>query len=226
MKAGYVYDINEIPEEEDCRVGIVVSLNRRASLSHCGVAYNVHNDLRILHLATHKDIRVDDEWGYFLVWVKPTFPAALQDALIPFFEVIEKKINAGDYHIPYGFKYENYSTFDGNGDLILGKGSKGLSCSTYVITLFHSIGIDLVDIKNWPSREEDLPWYAFIINIFERNGMSNNLIANLKQEIGVPRFRPEETAVSSALRQGTPAHYTEIWAHGKELLDYLYQIAR
>ena len=153
MKADYVYNIGEIPKEEDCKIGIVVSLNRKAQLSHCGVAYDIHGTLRILHLATHKDIRVDGDWGDFLVWVKPNLPAKLQEAMIPFFEVIEEKIKEGAYHIPYGFKYENYSSFDANGDLTLGKGSKGLSCSTYVITLFHSLGIDLVDISNWPSRK-------------------------------------------------------------------------
>ena len=226
MKAEYVYHIDEIPKEDNCKVGIVVSLNRSVQLSHCGVAYNIHDTLRILHLATHKDIRVDDDWGHFLVWVKPNIPTIFQEAMIPFFEVIENKIKAGAYHVPYGFKYENYSSFDRNGDLTLGKGSKGLSCSTYVITLFHSLGIDLVDIQNWPSRKEDLPWYAFIIDIFANNGMSNDFIEGLKKEIGVPRFRPEETAVSSALMKGGPAKYTDIWAHGKELLEYLYQITQ
>lgn len=225
MKAEYVFNIDEIPQDDDCKVGIVVSLNRRMRFSHCGVAYNIQNTLKIIHLATHKDVRVDEDWGHFLIWVKPKMPAIVQDTLIPFFEVIESKINAGAYHIPYGFKYENYSSFDRNGDLTLGKGSKGLSCSTYVITLFHSIGIDLVDIENWPSRKEDLPWYSFIIGIFTSGGMKSELLENLKKEIGAPRFRPEETAVSSALMSGGPAHYTEIWAHGRELLDYLYQIA-
>ena len=225
MKAEYVYNIDEIPQDEDCKVGIVVSLSRRMHLSHCGVAYNIHHKLKIIHLATHKDVRVDDEWGHFLIWVKPKMPAMLQESLIPFFEVIESKINAGAYHIPYGFKYENFSSFDGNGDLVLGTGSKGLSCSTYVITLFHSIGIDLVDIGNWPSRPEDLPWYYEIIQLFANNGMKSEFLNNLIKEIGAPRFRPEETAVSSALLSGGPAHYTDIWLHGKNLLDYLYQIA-
>lgn len=225
MKAEYVYNIDEIPEEDDCKVGIVVSLNRYYQLSHCGVAYNIHDTMRILHLATHKDIRVDKNWGHFLIWVKPNLPSLIQEAMIPFFEVIEAKIQEGAYHIPYGFKYENYSSFDRNGDLTLGKGSKGLSCSTYVITLFHSLGINLVDIQNWPSRKEDLPWYAKIIMLFINNGMSNDLIESLNKEIGAPRFRPEETAVSSALMRGVPANYREIWAHGKDLLDYLYEIA-
>lgn len=230
MKAGYVFDISEIPKQEDCQIGIVVSLDKPHKQLHCGVAYDLLNSLHILHLKTHKKPKHDTDWGDFTCWVKPNLNPFEQELLLPYFEAISECIEEGHHNIPYGFRYMEYANIDRQGQLTLGEHSSGLTCATYVLTLFHSNSFDFVDIDNWPSRQEDMAWYSGIIGLFARFasylGFSGKNLARLQEEMGCPRFRPEEAAVSAALYDNAPAPTDTIWSEGKELKEYLFEKAK
>ena len=229
MKADYVYDIENIPQREDCRIGIVVSFDKPHKQLHCGVAYDLMNSLHILHLKTHKKPKHDTVWGDFTCFVKPNLNSLEQELLLPYFEAISVSISEGHHDVPYGFRYDEYATIDRYGQLTLGEHSSGLTCATYILTLFHSNSFDFVDISNWPSRQEDLAWYAGIIGLFARFanylGFTGKNLARLQEEMGCPRFRPEEAAVSAALYNNAPASTQIIWNEGKNLKSYLLEKA-
>lgn len=227
MKADYVYDVEEVPQSEDFQIGIVVSLDKRHKQIHCGVAYDLMSAINILHLKTHKKPKHDTAWGDFLCVVKPSLSAIEQELLLPYFDAIKESIREGHHVVPYGFRYLEFATIDSQGQLTLGAHGSGLTCATYVLTLFHSNGFDLIDISNWPSREEDNKWYDGIINLFfhfaDVLGFSGKNLVRLKEEKGCPRIRPEEAAVSLALYNNSPAQTQTIRQEGNELKEYLFE---
>ncbi len=63
------------------------------------------------------------------------------------------------YRIPYAFRHGNNNCFDRDpgeaaGDLMLVDGL-GLTCSTFVLTVFQSVAVPLVSFDGWEKREED-----------------------------------------------------------------------
>ena len=93
------------------------------------------------------------------------------------------------------------------------------------MTIFHTFGIDLIDLGHWPIRDDDKKWEKHtkqICNIYkERNDMSREQILQMESEIGSKRYRPEEVAVSSALYDGNAADSNTIIRDGQELYNYL-----
>lgn len=230
MKEEYVYNIGEIPNEEGCLLGIVININRKWNKQrHCGIAFNLQGEPRVLHLATHNEVLCEKELNDFLCWIKPEIHPDLQQVFCTYLEVLGEAVEKGQKDIPYGFLYDDYARIEPDGTLILAGQECGLTCATFVLTLFHSQGFDLVDLNSWNSRDEDRSWFYqiisyFIDKFFTKGKMSLYHIKRLLSEVGCPRFRPEEIAVSSALYNQQPASTPDIRQAGSELLDYLLEI--
>lgn len=229
MKAAYVFNVDEIPQGS--KVGVVININRRWNKQrHCGIAYNLHESPQILHLATHNEVECKEGLTDFLCWVSPEMHETLQEAFCGYLEKLGEAVKAGNKNIPYGFLYDEYARITPDGTLILNGQECGLTCATFVLTLFNSIGVQLVDLNSWPPREEDKLWFIQILEMFVKHFLSKNRMSlehfkRLLCEIGCPRFRPEEIAVSSALHnQQTAASTDEIQQAGSGLLDYLLEI--
>src|SRR5437870_1694103 len=61
----------------------------------------------------------------------------------------------GPLVIPSALRYNNTRFSAVTGELMLGDGV-GLSCSTFVMTVFESAKVSLVDLSGWPVRPEDM----------------------------------------------------------------------
>lgn len=227
MKADYVYGIAET-SKFDFKIGIVLSLEPKNDQMHCGLAFDLENQKQVIHLASHNDLRCDDGLNSFKCIIKPNLAPIVQESFISLCDVIKEGIKRGNNQVPYGFLYDNYAIIENDGTLNLTEKEVGLTCATYVLTIFHSCGFNLVDISDWPPRDEDAPWYKKIIDLYSRFqkviGISSEHIEKLKLQMNVPRFRPEEVSVSSALYSGGPAPTVKVWEDGAALKKYLYQI--
>lgn len=227
MKHEYVFNLSEALGE-DFRIGVVLHLEKKHNQFHCGLAFDLDKSPNVIHLASHNDLRCDENLDEFECIIKTNLHQFTQESFESLCEVIRSDIQNGKIQVPYGFLYDDYALIHDDGTLELTPNEVGLTCATYVLTLFHSCGYNLVDIKSWPPRKEDIPWYSNMVSLFDRFGkflgVSSEHLERLKQQVNVPRFRPEEVAVSSALFNGQPADTIEIWEHGKELKEYMYSI--
>ena len=140
--------------------------------------------------------------------------------------IVDRGLDFND--IPYGFSYDGKSYFENDGSLVHSANCSGYTCGTFVLTIFHSLSLDLIDISAWPSREEDITWQIRILKRLleyaRKLGISNNHLLRLANEIGYPRYRPEEVAVSSTLydqHNGTPANCQSIITEGGLLNTYM-----
>lgn len=228
-KESYVCHLPLQNGETDSLIGVVVTLDDKHKQFHCGLAFQLDGDYKILHLAHHNALTCDKDCSEFKVFVIPNIPRELQIPFIQMCRAIKEEVDEGHNDVAYGLNYDEYASYV-DGKLYLAGNEIGLTCATYVITLFHSAGINLVDIHNWPEREEDKKWFDYVKRLFSIQkvkmflGMTKEHQEKVLNEKFGPRFRPEEVAVSSALYENSehrPAATTLIWEHGARLNQYM-----
>lgn len=230
-KQDYVFHAPTSMEEAKCLLGVAVSLQKEDDQFHCGLAFGMNgNHVNIIHLTGHNGLRLSTNWGIFKIFVKPNIGIDRQIAFLPLCKLIINNMGKEGFEVKYGLRYDEYAEYDENGLLHLGEHEIGLTCATYVLTLFHSVGFDLVDIHNWPMRESDKKWLKKIIETYSNPevkthvNMTKEHLEKMSNEDVTSRFRPEEVAVSSALFRGKAAPTDEIWKHGEMLNKYMYEI--
>jgi len=210
---------------------------------HTGIIYKDVDEgsISILHLAFHIKL-INDEFGALNTesnlwtdsdfWVIPIeFESSFQRALSAYCsniltrnELLMKE--SFDKGIMYGL-LSGDSKFVEDGTLILGKDCSGLSCSSFVIAVFNSIGIRLVDMSKWPSRQSDIAHHTLLLSWLKGPCMQlghMDHFARVEKEVGCPRVRPSEA--TAALRfEDKPADHESIWKLG-ETIETLVQEQR
>lgn len=181
---------------------------------HCGIAWSEGSNLRMLHLKWHCDLACEAP-GPDALWVRHTIPAERAKQVAAKCRLIWKR--HADGRIPFGFSY-TATHFDSAGGLVLGGSEVGLTCATFVMAVFSSVGIVLLDHKSWPQRPEDAAWHAFIVHRLRRSGHEGHAML-LEKEIGSVRFRPLEVAGGSAASGvvSTPTTFAYAEAAAKRL---------
>lgn len=173
-----------------------------------------------MHLAWH--FQLENEAvppDYFTHWIQPCFPAQrLRQAAAYFRRVWTAN---GHNRIPYGFSPPNDSLDVGSGAFLIGPPRFGLTCASFVLAAFHGARLPLVEYDTWPvERDGDHTWQLQIVEMLERHGASAEHIENIRSQIGLVRFRPEDVAAGAALVP-PPADFAAASALGESILERL-----
>ncbi len=77
---------------------------------------------------------------------------------------------------------------------------RGLTCATFVLAMFASHGIPLLQLSEWPDREEDRAWQEYIVGVLRKNGADEKHVNAVNEQVkrGCARYRPEEVAAAGA----------------------------
>lgn len=134
-------------------------------------------------------------------------------------------VGAKGTRVPYGFRYSP-TTFSPSGAVRISGDSIGLTCATFVMAMFLSVGVALLDEARWGGRAEDASWQEQVWVLMATNNsrlgiLESNLDKNLS-DIPCHRFRPEE--VVSAARfppQSHPVTFDTAAPLGAELVAKL-----
>jgi len=171
---------------------------------HCGIVYNdpEASNFNTLHLAFHYDLRNEHVYEKWLSKYRCVYPKIHKIRLEIVPEMCNRIIRRKEsYHIPYGLLFAGGTRIDDNGYIKIGDNESGLTCATFVMAVFESCRINLIDIKTWEPRRSDIKWHNKIIKDLIDNkikyGISDDHIENVKKEKGCARYRPEEVAISS-----------------------------
>lgn len=195
-------DLSKFPQSSDI-ISIIVGRIDGSNQLHCGIAYKYHGENKVIHLAWHNLLKDDSiSSNYFsndnYFFIKSSLPELRQQSISAFCRLVLKRKN--QQSIPYGLKYEG-SPFDKDGVIKLNNEVSGLTCATFVLSIFERCGIELISINSWEKRTSDKIWHESIINNLvstqQRFNISNNHINNVRKEKGCSRFRPNEVAISS-----------------------------
>lgn len=178
---------------------VVVAVGEHQNQRHIGVMHRDSNgQLHFLHLARHCHLRNDHHRPKYLsVWVAPGVPAERQRIVAAFCRRVWRK-NERD-GIPYAFSNPQDSLDPATGAFLVGPTRFGLTCSSFVLALFHAAGLQLAVYESWPAdRAGDREWQQSIIAALESLQTEQVHIDHLRGEVGAVRFRPEEVAASAA----------------------------
>lgn len=164
--------------------------------NHVGLIYRLDDDpARLLHLAWHFDLR--DELireDYF--WDAVGFLDSTNTAFMAAFLASVK--SAAVAGIPYGFDVSNrYFTL--HGEYVPPPDGKGLTCASFVFTVFRDQGFAVLDLKSWPARPSDEEWQRFVMRALDGSATEVHL-AELAADLPAVRIRPEEVAACSAVQ--------------------------
>lgn len=120
--------------------------------------------------------------------------------------------------LPYGLLYDNGS-FDPNGIPVLGNGV-GFTCATFILAVFKTAEINLIDLSTWQSRDSDAIWQKTIIGKLIECKAPKEHIEALENEVGCFRYRPDEVA-SAGCHYELPANFSCIQPYVMELHSLL-----
>lgn len=118
--------------------------------------------------------------------------------------------------IPYNVLYDGREHFDPYTRLYI-KGAPGLTCATFVDAVLRSIGFNLLDIFNWPGRDEDHSYLETLLNRLEHGRVDPERITNMRANHNNVRIRPEE--VCGAVSESS-------WPVTQDRADHLGRIVR
>jgi len=151
---------------------------------HAGVVYLHGSAVSVLHLGWEDSLSRAWKWPRF--WAAPDVEPERLSVVAGLCRLIWARFQKTK-RFPYGLKFN--ASFDADGRLQLREG-RGLTCATFVLAVFASAGITVVNERDWPVRKDDDE--AFLRDA-ERFA-SSELLAALREEIakGCQRFRPEE----------------------------------
>lgn len=168
-----------------------------ATQLHVGIGYRIESDLRLLHLAWHlklTDAPLCDDPNY--LGIRPNIPVMRQEEVAL---ACERIYATNGRSVPYSFSAPN-GCFDATtGDALFGPTKTGLTCATFVLAVFDSVGISLLKYDSWPAkREGDDEWRAFVIEeLGKAKANAAHLDAVLRESPGT-RYRPDDVAAAAA----------------------------
>lgn len=198
--------------------------------THTGILHRIKGDLFIQDMQWHERFRSVPcrERYYFVV---PALEEEEINDVTGMCRLIHGRHNSIDptqkYRIPYAFRYRNNVRFNvQTAELMLGDGL-GLTCSTFVLTVFESVNIPLVDFNGWQVRPDDNRRHDFLLGQM-KNGIPSakippahpDHVARVQAELPCIRVRPEEVAATGFF-DDLPAGFTELEPAGQWILERL-----
>lgn len=186
--------------------------------AHVGVTYlDASGEQQVIHLAFHFKLR-REAFQSSHGWVPPAQslpPVRLEHVAAMCERVWERHAVEG---LPYGFRYDS-SHFKANGAIVIGTQEHGLTCGTFILAVFRSVGIELLRLAEWPKRPDDQAFFEGVIEDLEDAGASQTHIDAVKGETQSLRYRPLEVAGGSSF--AAPASFADASAAAVLILTAL-----
>jgi hypothetical protein len=192
---------------------IVTAIALNPSATHVGVAWRADDGWRFLSLVGDRELKNNalrnGDWC--------VSPAVAPELLTLVSEMCRRVLDRNElYAIRFGFRFDS-TRFNDDGEYVLGENEVGLTCATFVLALFRSAGVELLRVREWPTRPDDEVRHNELIDSFASDRGDIEHINALQREVGVVRFRPEEVAAASAVPPH-PCSFTDASQAGVALL--------
>lgn len=189
----YVHSaVLEFPKE---RAAIAVS--RGAFGSHLGIAFHsVKDGVQVLHLRTHLLLSAETFDASKLCWVASPvdLPPKASVQIVSIIRSLAKR----KPHILYGLNFlKSNGSFDSNGRYKAPKGSDGLTCATFVSTLFSDLRAPLIQPTTWQPSDGNKAWAEEVCKFLEAQDVPADHVAAVRSNVDGLRVRPEEVAVAA-----------------------------
>jgi hypothetical protein len=185
---------------------------------HMGIYYKKSpiDKTKFLHLAWDLRLNNDDPDDRY-IWT----PLLLGNLTLKTIAAMCVMIHQQNPPLHYGFSIES-SKFNPDGAFASTNGYSGLTCSTFAIVLFASLGINFIDFDKWPIEKEDKTWQLKFLELLSRH-ISNKHIVYQKNliENGIARFKPTDVVAVMTLKTPPLHSRDEAQQPAEEITNYL-----
>jgi len=178
----------------------------------------------VIHLAWHKYLMKQTvpvfkaNAGEFIDFECRSFSEYEQEEIISFIKVLWRRNSSA---VPYSIMNDGTgSFFNLDGTMPTRDAGMGLTCATFVMSVFSIQGFPLIDESTWQARPEDKKWHEKIISkLKEIEHIDPQHIENQIKYIGIaPRFRPEEVIGCAADYNNEPQNFCGAIGSGEKVL--------
>jgi hypothetical protein len=178
---------------------LVVAVTYGTFGSHIGIGFHSAKEgAKLLHLASHIKLITEDFppvlpacW----IGIVVSLPASASKQLVAIIRCVSKRLP----HINYGINFlAARGSFDSSGRYKAPKGSDGLTCATFVSTIFSDFRLPLIQESTWQPNPENAAWGAAICDwLRDRCKADPDHVEAVRRNINGLRVRPEEVAVAA-----------------------------
>lgn len=194
-------------------VGIGAFNPNRPQQRHVGLIYRIDDSgPRFCHLAWHYILK-DEPLPIDYHWCASGLDDVNKTVMAAYVALLKKNARA----VPYGIDYAPPSkNFDEQGRYIIQPIGYGLTCATFILSVFASNGFKILSTKNWPDRPDDSIWQQQILDDLSERATSEHVEA-AAQHVGAKRFRPEEVA-AGVMSDDIPLDFPEADRIAQEII--------
>lgn len=208
---------------------LAIFIMRTGDGSHTGILFRMNGVLIIQDPLWHERFRsspCDDIPHFVMLRLEPEEEHDVRVMCQVIHARRNNRILDSAYCIPYAFRQSNKNIINrATGEVELVDGV-GMSCSTFVLAVFQSVGIPLVNIDTWQTREGDLARHEALLQKM-RDGIPgfappapSDHITLVEKEKHCMRVRPEEVA-ATGMYNGLPATFEQLVPAGEWILSQL-----
>lgn len=173
----------------------LVAVGLYSDTNHIGILHRpegLSNEPFFLHLGDHCKLANEKIPSKVAAWIDPDIHPMLLPHLARWCKYINELHGSGT--MPYGFSSPE-AFFDADGGIVEGK--VGLTCSTFVLAIFHQVGIKLIDYADWPKLSfEDKSERKRMTKTIEAKDNSHAL--KLETDATESRYSPLQVAGAAA----------------------------
>lgn len=171
-----------------------VAIKSVPSGRHVGVLHRNTDsgEVELLHLAWHRDLRNETpKSDYF--WVQLAVPSLRLKQVAA---VCRQVWRANGRAVPYGFSPPNDCFDENSGRFLLGPTRHGLTCASFVLSVFDRAGLQLARYESWQQgRQGDREWQKFVAEALVNHPEADEgHLAAVRNGVGSIRVRPEDVA--------------------------------
>jgi hypothetical protein len=208
---------NQLPNDLEC-LGFVV---HEDDCKHVGVLYHLDDGIAWLcHLGWNWSLRVERPGAQYF-WGKSGLDRVEKRYLAAYFDLVGK---ANPTNIYYGIDSSG-RCFDDNGDAIPLPLGKGMTCASFIVNVFKSLQIPLIDESTWPrGRVQDRDWAQYVVDQLENDpAVPRDHVEAIKLDIALAcRFRPSEVA-GAMLSEDPPVSLADAERLAQEIMNEMTQ---
>lgn len=170
---------------------------------HAGFIIREDEAEELIHFGWHKYL-LNWSRSVYLTRIGPFFPLDCtgfsdneMEELCSFIKMLWRRHQIS---VPYSIICNGTDEFFNlDGSMPVKDAGQGLTCATFIMSVYSVQGYPLIDESQWQPRPEDRKWHLDILERQKSTGVEQHHIDAQTKYIGVaPRFRPEEVAGCAA----------------------------
>ena len=174
-----------------------------SQIFHLGLLFleNPGEDAKFLHLARHHSLKTEViDRGF---WIRLGLTERQIRLLAGKCAAISLQ-NTED-SVAFSIFYDDHRQyFDQSGNYQPSPSGEGLTCATFVMAIFQTLGIPLLLTDGWTVETKDKFWHLEIIEKMKQGSPDQAHFEAMSSNIGCARYRPADVVIASSKRKGRP----------------------